>query len=219
MSELELVIGNRNYSSWSLRPWILIQHLGLRCREIRVALDTPTFAREIARFSPTLRVPVLIDGELSVWESSAILEYLSELTGGAGWPADRAARAVARAVVAEMHAGFGALRNAYPVNIRARGRRVPMNPELAAAIARIDALWTECRQRFGAAGPWLFGGYSAADAMYLPVAFRFQTYGSAGLGPVAREYLAHALADPLLEPWVAAAVAETETIEHDEAGR
>jgi glutathione S-transferase len=219
VSELVLVIGNRNYSSWSLRPWILIQHLRLPCREIRIALDTPTFAREIARYSPTLRVPVLVDGELTVWESCAILEYLSELAGGAGWPADRAARAVARAVVAEMHAGFAALRTAYPVNIRARGRHVPMNPELAAAIARVDALWSECRQRFGAGGPWLFGGYSAADAMYLPVAFRFQTYGSAGLGAVAREYLAHALADPLLEPWVAAAVAEAETIEHDEAGR
>ena len=219
MGELTLVIGNRNYSSWSLRPWILIQHLGLKCREIRIALDQPETGREIARYSKALRVPVLVDGELNVWESTAIFEYLSELAGGGGWPSERAARAVARAVVAEMHSGFASLRNDYPMNIRARNRSVPMTPGLAAAIARIDALWDECRQRFGGGGPWLFGNYSAADAMYLPVAFRFQTYGSEGLGPIARAYVAHSLADPLLAPWVAAAEAESETIEHDEAGR
>jgi glutathione S-transferase len=219
MGELTLVIGNRNYSSWSLRPWILLQHLGLKCREIRIALDQPESAAEIARYSKARRVPVLIDGGLTVWESTAIFEYLSELAGGSGWPSEREARAIARAVVAEMHAGFAALRNEYPMNIRARNRRVPMTPELGAAIARIDELWSECRQRFGGGGPWLFGRYSAADAMYLPVAFRFQTYGSEGLGSVARGYVAHALADPLLAPYVAAAEAETETIEHDEAGR
>ena len=142
MSDLTLVIGNRNYSSWSLRPWILIQHLGLNCREIRLALDTPTFAAEVSRYSPTRRVPVLVDGTLSVWESTAILEYISELAGGRGWPSDRSARAIARAATAEMHAGFVPLRNAYPMNIRARGRRVAMTAELAASIARLDALWT-----------------------------------------------------------------------------
>jgi glutathione S-transferase len=154
-----------------------------------------------------------------VWESTAIFEYLSELAGGRGWPRDPGARAIARAVTAEMHAGFGPLRNAYPMNIRARGRRVPMTAELAASIARLDAVWTDCRQRFGAAGPWLFGDYSAADAMYLPVAFRFQTYGAAGLGEVARAYAAHAVNDPLAAPWAGAAASEPETIEHDETGR
>ncbi len=219
MTDLTLVIGNRNYSSWSLRPWILIQHLGLACREIRLVLDTPAFAAEVGRYSPTHRVPVLIDGALTVWESTAILEYLSDLKGSAGWPADRAARAIARAVTAEMHSGFAALRSGYPMNIRARDRRVPANATLSAAIARIDALFADCRERFGAAGPWLFGSYSAADAMYLPVAFRFQTYGLEGLGGAARAYVATAVGDPLVAPWVRAAVDEPEIIEHEEVGR
>jgi glutathione S-transferase len=219
VAELTLVIGNRNYSSWSLRPWILLRHLGLAFREIRLPLDTPEFAAEIGRYSPTRRVPVLIDGALAVWESTAILEYLSELAGGAGFPAERAARATARAACAEMHAGFGALRSGYPMNIRARVRRVPITAALGEDIRRIDALWSDCRQRHGSGGPWLFGAYSAADAMYLPVAFRFQTYGTDGLGPVARRYLASALADPLVGPWVRGAHAEPETIAHAEVGR
>ena len=219
MPDLTLVIGNRNYSSWSLRPWILIQHLGLSCREIRIVLDTPTFGVEVARYSPTRRVPVLLDGPLTVWESTAILEYLSDLKGGAGWPAGRAARAMARSACAEMHAGFSALRSAYPMNIRAHHRHVPMTAELGDAIRRIDALWTECRQKHGAGGPWLFGSYCAADAMYLPVAFRFNTYGLEGLGPTARDYVALAVHDPLAAAWVSAAECETETIEREELGR
>jgi glutathione S-transferase len=218
MSELTLVTGNCNYSSWSLRPWILLKHLGLPFREIRIALDTPEFADTIARYSPTRRVPVLLDGALAVWESVAILEYLNELGAGGAWPEERTARATARAVTAEMHAGFGALRGSYPMNIRARNRRVPMTPALAGDIARIDRLWNDCRQRFGADGPWLFGRYSAADSMYLPVVLRFETYGSAGLSQVARDYAATVVADPLLAPWVSRAVAETERIEHDEVG-
>jgi glutathione S-transferase len=218
MSSLTLVIGNYNYSSWSLRPWALMKHLGLEFAVHRIALDTPTFAAEVARHSPAGRVPVLRDGDLVVWESVAILEYASELAGGRGWPQERAARAEARAVAAEMHAGFAALRNAYPMNIRARDRHVPMTEPLAAAIARIDALWTDCRRRYGAGGPWLFGGYSAADAMFLPVAFRFQSYGAATLGAEARAYLATALADRLIEPWVHAAQSETEVIDYSEVG-
>ena len=219
MSNLTLVIGNRNYSSWSLRPWILLKHLELPFREIRLVLDTAEFKANIGRYSPTGRVPVLLDGELAVWESVAILEYLSELGGGAGWPDDRVARATARAVAAEMHAGFAALRSGYPMNIRARDRHVPMTAALAEAIARLDQLWSDCRERFGAGGPWLFGRYSAADAMYLPVALRFRTYGTEGLNTVARDYVSTAVADPLLASWLAAATAETETIEHDEVGR
>ena len=218
MAALTLVVGNYNYSSWSLRPWALLRHLGLEFTTRRIALDTPTFAAEVARYSPAGRVPVLLDGELAVWESIAIIEYASELAGGRGWPADRGVRAAARTAAAEMHAGFAALRNEYPMNVRARGRRVPMSAPLAAAIARIDALWTDCRRRHGGSGPWLFGAYSAADAMYLPVAFRFQTYGAEGLGAESRAYLATALADPLIEPFVRAAEAETEVIEHSEVG-
>lgn len=217
MPPLTLVIGNRNYSSWSLRPWILLRHLGIAFDEVRLPLDTPEFDAKIGRWSPSRRVPVLVDGELRVWESLAIAEYAVE-KAGRGWPADPAARAVARAVSAEMHAGFQALRSAYPMNVRARNRRVPTTPALAASIRRMDELWTACRTRHGAGGPWLFGEYSVADAMYAPVAFRFRTYGTAGLGPVSLAYVATVLEDPLLQPWIAAAEAETERVAADEAG-
>ena len=213
-----LVIGNRNYSSWSLRPWALARHLGIECAELRLPLHTAEFRTEIGRYSPTGAVPVLVEGDLRIWDSLAIIEYLSELAAGRGWPVDPSRRAEARAVAAEMHSGFGALRSSYPMNIRARGRRVPMTAELAAAVARIDALWTQCRTRYAADGPWLFGSYSAADAMYLPVAFRFQTYGTEGLGALARGYAAHATADPVIAPWVEAAITETDTLPGYDAG-
>lgn len=219
MSGLVLVGGNRNYSSWSLRPWILLRHLGLEFKDVRLALDTPEFHAEIERWSPARKVPVLVDGELRIWESIAIVEYLNDRSGGRAWPQDVAARAHARAIAAEMHAGFQALRTQYPMNIRARDRRVPLTPELAAAIARIDAIWTDCRHRYGAIGPWLFGDYCAADAMYAPVAFRFRTYGTSGLGAESIAYVDTVVADPLVQPWVEAAVAERETIEHEEVGR
>jgi glutathione S-transferase len=219
VSALTLVIGNRNYSSWSLRPWALLTRLGLPFEEILVPLDTPTFATDVRRYSPSGRVPALLDGTLVVHESLAILEYASELAGGRGWPAERALRAEARAAATEMHGGFAALRNAYPMNIRARDRHVARSEALDADIARIDALWSGCRERHAGRGPWLFGEYSAADAMYLPVAFRFRTYGADGLGAAARGYLATALADPLIEPWVRAAEAETWRLPGEEAGR
>lgn len=218
MPELTLVIGNRNYSSWSLRPWILLQHLGLECAVVRLPLDTPEFAREIVRWSPSGRVPVLVHGDLHVYESIAIVEYVNELSRGRAWPADPARRALARSAAAEMHAGFMPLRAAFPMNIRAKQRHVAMTPDLAASIARIDALWSAHRTRFGTDGPWLFGEYSAADAMFAPVAMRFRTYGDTGLGDVARAYAATLVGDPLLQPWIAAAEAETERIPHDEAG-
>jgi glutathione S-transferase len=216
-SDLTLVIGNRNYSSWSLRPWIFMTHAGLAFDTVRLPLDTPQFADGIRSYSPAHKVPVLLHGELRIWESIAIIEYAAELAGR-GWPAARAARAEARSLAAEMHAGFGPLRDAYPMNIRARGRSVPGNPALAASIRRIDAMWSECRRRYAGSGPWLFGEYGAADAMYAPVALRFNTYGSAGLGEAARAYVATAVGDPLLQPWLEAASAEAEVIEHDEAG-
>ncbi len=218
MTALTLIIGNRNYSSWSLRPWALMTHLGLSFDEILLELDTPAFAAEARRHSPTGRVPALHQGALVVYESIAILEYVSELAGGRGWPADRALRAEARAVACEMHGGFGALRASCPMNIRARDRRVAPTPALLADIARIDALWSVCRERHHGRGPWLFGEYSAADAMYLPVAFRFQTYGMQGLGARALEYLATALEDPLITPWVQAALAETRRLPSEEIG-
>ncbi|MCX7057387.1 MAG: glutathione S-transferase family protein [Proteobacteria bacterium] len=218
MSALTLIIGNRNYSSWSLRPWALLTHLGLPFDEILIELDTPTFATQIRQHSPNGKVPALRDGDLVVCESIAIMEYACELAGGRGWPAERPIRAEARSVASEMHAGFSTLRQSCPMNIRARGRRVASSPALAADIARIDAVWSSCRERHAARGPWLFGEYSAADAMYLPVAFRFQSYGADGLGTLAREYMATALADPVIAPWVKAAEAETQRLPSEETG-
>jgi glutathione S-transferase len=216
MNDLRLYIGNKNYSSWSLRPWILMKHLGLDFDEHVIPLDTPDFSRTIAALSPTRRVPVLEHRSLRIWDSLAICEYACELAGF-GWPEDRAARAVARAVCAEMHAGFGALRSQWPMNARAEGRRTAPNPERESDIARIGQLWTDCRARFGAAGPWLFGAYSVADAMYAPVVLRFRTYGAQP--PGTRDYLTTVLADPSLRDWLAAAAAETWTIEASEVGR
>jgi len=218
MASLTLIVGNYNYSSWSLRPWSFLKHLGLLFAERRIVLDTPTFASEIRRYSAAGRVPVLIDGDLTIWDSLAIIEYASELAGGRGWPTDRAARAAARAVAAEMHSGFAALRNSYPMNIRGRDRRIAIGEPLAKDIARIDEIFSDCRRRHAAGGPWLFGAYSAADAMFLPVAFRFQTYGAEGLGAESRAYIATALADPMITPWVRAAEAETEVIDYSEVG-
>ena len=217
MDRLLLTIGNKNYSSWSLRPWILMKHLGLEFAERVLPLDTPEFSRDVGTVSPTRRVPVLEHGDLLIWDSLAICEYACELAGG-GWPRQRDARAVARAVSAEMHAGFGSLRSQWPMNARAEDRRTPPNPERATDIARIAQLWGDCRQRFGATGPWLFGEYSVADAMYAPVVLRFRTYG-AELGERARAYVATVLEDAHMRDWLQAARAESWVIEASELGR
>jgi len=216
MSDLTLVIGNRNYSSWSLRAWMLLKRLGLEFREILIRLDTPTTKDEIEKYGPSGRVPVLLDGELRIWDSLAICEYVAELTGR-GWPLDPAARAVARSVSAEMHSGFVNLRTEWPMNARARNRRRIPTPGVEADIDRVDEIWNDCRRRFGASGPWLFGEYSIADAMYAPVVLRFNTYG-ARISETARWYMAAALEDAALQSWLAAAKAEPWTIEADEVG-
>jgi glutathione S-transferase len=217
MSELLLTIGNKNYSSWSLRPWILLKHLGLAFHERILPLDTPEFARDVAALSPTRRVPVLNDGDVTVWDSLAICEYACELAGR-GWPAPPAARAVARSACAEMHAGFTILRSQWPMNARALGRVTAPNPERTAEIARIEQLWNDCRLRFGANGPWLFGEYSVADAMYAPVVLRFRTYG-ARVNDAAAGYMQTVLADPIMQAWLAGAAAERAIIETSEIGR
>jgi glutathione S-transferase len=217
MDALTLVVGSRNYSSWSLRAWILLRHLGFEFAESQFLLDTPEFEVEIGKISPTRRVPVLIHGDLVVWESLAICEYASELAGGRGWPADAHRRAAARAVAAEMHSGFGALRNACPMNARATGRRVPMTAPLARDLARIDAIWSGCRRDHGDLGPWLFGDFSVADAMFAPVVLRVRSYGLPVSGLAAR-YRDTVLADPHLSEWIEAAHRETQVIPHDEVG-
>jgi glutathione S-transferase len=217
LDKLLLTIGNKNYSSWSLRPWILMKHLGLDFEERVMRLDTPEFARDIVSVSPTRRVPFLKDGALLVWDSLAICEYVCELAGR-GWPADRAARAVARSACAEMHSGFSILRSQWPMNARAVNRHTAANPERSADIARIEELWAYCRAGFGAGGPWLFGEYSVADAMFAPVVLRFRSYG-AHLNDTSAAYVATVLADEHLRDWLNSAAAESWVIESSEIGR
>jgi glutathione S-transferase len=205
---LTLVIGDKNLSSWSLRPWILLRHLGLPFEEVRLPLDTPRFSAEIGRWSPTGRVPVLLDGDLRVWDSMAICEYANELAGGVGWPADPALRAIARSIGAEMHSGFAALRGCWSMQAASRGLHVALTPQGQADLERIDAVWSDCRARHGRHGPWLFGErYTIADAMYAPVVLRCMTYG-ARLSAPASHYVEHALADPHLQEWIRGAEQE-----------
>jgi len=217
MSDLTLIIGNKNYSSWSLRPWILMKRLGVEFREVLVRLDQPETRDELEKYSPSGKVPVLRRGDLCVWDSLAICEYITELTGR-GWPKDPQARAVARSVSAEMHSGFVHLRSEWPMNARARNRRTVMTPNLAADVDRVEEIWGECRSRFGkTGGPWLFGEYSVADAMYAPVVLRFNTYG-AQLSETARWYIATVIEDPALQAWLRAAQEEPWTIHTSEVG-
>jgi glutathione S-transferase len=216
MAPLTLVIGNKNYSSWSLRAWLLMKHLGLAFKEILVVLDTPDTREQLDRYGPSGRVPVLHHGELRVWDSLAICEYLAELTGKV-WPQERAARAVARSVSAEVHSGFTTLRSLWPMNARARNRHTAVTAALEADLERIDVLWNDCRARFGSSGPWLFGEYTAADAMYAPIVLRFNTYG-ARVSQTARWYMASVLEDAALQEWLQAAKHEPWTIASEEVG-
>lgn len=207
---LQLVIGNKNFSSWSLRPWLLLKQAGLPFREIPVRLRQADTKAQILVHSPSGKVPALIDGDLTVWDSLAICEYLAEkasLNHVDLWPADPKARAEARSVSAEMHSGFAALRQQMSMEVAASRPGEGQTPEVLADIARIAALWTSCRERFAAAGPFLFGDFSVADAMYAPVAFRFHTYG-VELPPLAAAYRDTLLALPAMQEWAAGARAE-----------
>ncbi len=215
---MQLVIGNKNYSSWSLRPWLLLAEHGVAFEEVRIPLDTEKTQDLIAAHSRAGKVPVLHDGDLAVWDSLAICEYVSEryLNGG-GWPADAAARAEARASAAEMHSGFFELRARMPMNCRATGRRVVMTPGLERDVNRIIDLWTTLRDRYASQGPWLFGVFSIADCMYAPVVSRFHTYG-VPVPDACDAYMRHVLANPGMQRWFAQAAEETETIDDAEVG-
>jgi glutathione S-transferase len=216
MPSLTLVIGNKNYSSWSMRPWLVLRQADVAFREVRIPLYWPESAAELSAWSPSGKVPALHDGEIRVWDSLAICEYLAErFPEKQLWPADPAARAVARSVSAEMHAGFAALRTQMSMNIRARYPGMGRTAESLADIGRIVTIWTDCRAQFGSGGDFLFGRFSIADAMYAPVALRFQTYGVT-LAGAAKAYADAVLALPALHEWVADAVAETERIEQFE---
>jgi len=216
MAPLTLVIGNKNYSTWSLRAWLFMKHAGVEFQEILVPLDNPETREQLERYGPSGRVPVLRQGTLCVWDSLAICEYIAELSGR-GWPQAREARAVARSVSAEMHSGFPTLRSLWPMNARARNRRTAVTAALAADVERIDEIWNDCRSRFGSGGPWLFGDYSVADAMYAPAVLRFNTYG-AHISQTARWYMASVLEDAALQEWLQGARQEPWTIAADEVG-
>jgi glutathione S-transferase len=211
---LTLVIGNRNYSSWSLRAWLLLRHYGIDFDEVRLSLDTPGFPEQVARWSPAGRVPVLIDGDVSIWDSMAIAEYVNEgLLGGRGWPKTLAKRALARSITAEMHSGFAALRSEMPMNVRRHCSSVVLSDAALQDVIRVQAIWDQCLARDS--GPWLFGDFSIADAFYAPVALRFATYKVA-LTPLSAEYQARMLADPAVQEWCLAAKSETEVVAADE---
>jgi glutathione S-transferase len=210
---LTLVIGNKNYSTWSLRPWLLLRSFGVPFVERRVLLSTPQTSQILKPLSPTGCVPVLFDNDLRVWDSLAICEYVSEqFLADRGWPQDARARAEARALAAEMHSGFQALRQAWPMNIRLQ-RKLQPPAAVAANIARIDAMWSDCLSRYG--GPWLFGEFGIVDAMYAPVALRFHSY-QPDLSPGAARYLRTVLADASIQAWIDAALQEKEIIDEDE---
>lgn len=204
----KLTIGNKCYSSWSLRPWIAMKHLGIPFEEGFVRLRTPETAANLAKVSPNEMVPVLDhDGKL-VWETLAILEYLNELFPEKRlWPEDRDARTLARCVATEMHSGFREVRYGWPMNLRRPKRYKALEGDGARQRARIEAIWRECRERYGEGGPFLFGHFTAADAMYAPVATRFDTYGGE-LEPVTRDYVDAVLATPAMREWYAGAAAE-----------
>ncbi|MFD2234359.1 glutathione S-transferase family protein [Phaeospirillum tilakii] len=201
---LTLVIGTKRFSSWSLRPWLALKATGARFEEVEIALRQPETKAEIRKWSPAGKVPVLIEGGLTVWDSIAICEYLAERFPQAGlWPDAAAARAVARAVSAEMHAGFPVLRQRCPMDLLLDAPLTEFPDDLAAEIRRLDALWVECRTRFGGDGPFLFGRFTIADAMYAPVVTRCATY-HLPLSPEAAAYRDAVLAWPALQAWRAA---------------
>ena len=215
-----LVIGNKNYSSWSLRPWLLLRQFGVAFEEQCLALDTPAFHDQIGRWSPSRRVPALHDGGLVVWDSLAICEYANERwLGGRGWPALLHHRALARAAAAEMHSGFAALRAQLPMNCRRRPDGYRWDAAAAADIARVQALWAQLRGACGAGvgggpgdgGDFLCGGFGIVDAMFAPVAIRFLGYGVA-MDETASRYVAALTALPAMREWQAAAEAEPERI-------
>lgn len=219
MSSLLIVIGNKAYSSWSLRGWLAVKLSGRPFAEERIPMYTEQWEKRIGGLSPTGRVPVLRDGGIVVWDSLAIGEYMAETyPGSVGWPQDRRPRAAARSVTAEMHSGFTHMREEMPFNCRARIPGLPFSSEAQADADRVKAIWRDCRETYGSAGPWLFGDLCLADIAFAPVALRFLTYG-VPLGPVEQAYAEAVESHPAVQEWCEAARAEEEVIPDYERGR
>ena len=215
----KLIIGNKNYSSWSLRAWFLLREADIDFDEHRIALDVEETARQIAEFSPAGKVPVLLLDDVAVWDSLAIAETVAEHWPEKNlWPRDSATRAHARSISAEMHSGFGELRSRMPMNCRAMGRRVALPDELTRDIDRVFDIWSDCYRRYGDKGSWLFGEFSIADAMYAPVVLRLRTYGI-NLPESARHYANRVLQSEAMQEWLLACETEIEVIEQDEVGQ
>ena len=216
MAKMHLVIGNRNYSSWSFRPWIAMRQAGLDFTDEVIPLDRRDTRKRILAHSGAGRVPVLHHGTLALWESLAIIEYVAETFPEAGlWPEAKAARAMARVAAAEMHAGFSALRNACPMNMRRPPSRFAVDQAVKADVRRIEALWAACRAAHGKRGPFLFGTFSAADAMFAPLVNRLHVYGFR-VGAATRDYMQAMMALPAWQEWEQAARAEPWVIAHED---
>ena len=216
---MQLLIANKNYSSWSLRAWLLLRELGIEFTEEKLSFNDPDWKGRVLAVSPAGCVPVLSDGDVVVWDSLAIAEYVADRFPNAGvWPVDPAARARARSICAEMHSGFPALRANMPMNIGARLPGLGMNRRVQANIDRIVRIWTNARTNFGAEGPMLFGRFSAADAFYAPVVWRFVTHG-VELPPVAKAYSEAVRSLPSMQAWVQEALGEQEFVDEDEPYR
>ena len=215
---LKLVIANKLYSSWSLRPWLLLSAFNVPFEEVTIPLRTPESRSLVLEYSPSGKVPALVDGDVSVWESLAIIEYLAEkFPELAIWPRDAQARAHARAISNEMHAGFQALRQGCPMHLGARFATPPLTEPLQACIDRIEDIWSGARNRFAGSQPFLYGAFSAADAMYAPVVTRFDTY-QIPVREATRAYMDAVLAHPAYEAWRAAALVEPWRIPEYSAG-
>jgi glutathione S-transferase len=212
MTQLTLVIGNKNYSSWSLRPWLVMKQFGLQFQEIRIPLFTPDYLSKIRQYSPSGKVPVLLHENQTVWDSLAICEYLAETFPTLHcWPEDKRARAFARSISAEMHSGFQNLRQNMPMNCRNKYPGKGLVSGVQEDIDRITAIWQESRQNFGVDGKFLFGKFTIADAFFAPVVLRFIAY-DVHLDAVSRDYIATVLALPAMQEWIKAAQNETEIL-------
>ncbi|MDJ1185479.1 glutathione S-transferase family protein [Roseofilum casamattae] len=212
MTDRTLIIGNKNYSSWSLRPWLLMKQGGISFAEVRIPLYTAASQAEIQRYSPAGKVPVLKDGDLTVWDSLAICEYAIAQYAPHLLPEDPQHKAIARSVSAEMHSGFLALRSRMPMNMRSRRQLPDIPTELQRDIDRVCSLWRSCRQNYGQSGDFLFGSFSLADTMYAPVVSRFTTYGVT-LDPICQAYSDAIWNLPAMQEWRDAAWSEAEVIE------
>jgi glutathione S-transferase len=211
---LKLVIGNKNYSSWSMRPWLALRANSIAFEEIFIPLYADAADKQrILNFTPSGKVPALIDGDVTIWDSLSIIEYAAERFPQAGlWPEDRAWRAHARSISAEMHSGFMALRGECGMNLHRPVRAIALSADARANVARIQQIWTECRARYGQAGPFLFGSFGAADAMFAPVVHRFRSYAIA-VEPEAQAYMDTMMELPAFQEWTQAGLAETLVIE------